>query len=171
LAAGLLALAGCGQQAGHIAQADAALPKDETSPAFLDRVASRPAVCENDAFRGILLLLEEADPAETFQQRVQELIDRQVLPADWDFAADRPITKGKLAYMLYQACNIRGGVTLTLVGPCQRYCLKELQFMGMLSAGLPGTEVTGLEFVAALNRADTYRQTGELPPIMASATE
>jgi hypothetical protein len=165
-----LLTAGCGQ-AGQVLPAQADLPKEEASPAFLDRVASMPTVTENDALRGLLMLLDGKDPSEGFAQRVEALKARRIVDPQWDFVADRPITKGRLAYMLYQACKVPGGLTLTLTGPSERYCLKELQFIGMMSSGVTYAEVTGLEFVAAVTRADTYVQTGELPDIMASSSQ
>jgi hypothetical protein len=61
---------------------------------------------------------------------------------------------------------MRGGVILTLSGPSQRYCLRELQFRGFVSPGLPYTPVGGMEFVAVLNRAEVYRRTGEAPQVL-----
>ena len=167
VAAGMLA-AGCGQ-GGQVRPAQAELPGQETSPAFLDRVASTPTVTENDALRGVLMLLDGKDDSESFAQRAEALKARRIVDPAWDFAADRAMTKGRLAYMLYLACKVPGGLTLTLTGPSQRYCLRELQFIGMMSSGATYADVTGLEFVAAITRADTYIQTGELPDLMLTA--
>ena len=159
---------GCAQP-GQIVGGDQTLPAEEGSPGFLDRISSLEAVTENDAMRGILYLLDGKDDAEGFQQRVEKLRSRSVVSARWDYRADRAVSKGRLAYMIYQAAKMRGGVTLTLFGPSERYCLRELQFQGVISSGLPYTAVTGLEFVAILTRADTYIETGELPDLIKTA--
>ncbi len=164
--ASMAAASGCGDPTLNVSGGQAALPADEGSPGFLDRVASGPTVSENDAFRGVLMLIEGDDPAETFQQRVRTLAESGVVDSTWSFDADRPMTKGKLAYMICQACDIRGGVILHATGPSQRYCLRELQYLRMMSAGPPYAEVTGMEYVAVLTRADTYRRKQDIPVIM-----
>lgn len=164
--AALAGMTGCSQQAMKIDGGEAALAADEGSPGFLDRVASQAVISQNDALRGILLLLDKEDKTKTFQQRVEKLTERGVCPRGWGYGAARPMTKGRLAYMVYQACKVPGGVILTLTGPSQRYCLRELQYRKMMSAGTPWNQVTGLEFVAVLSRADTYLQSRELPGIM-----
>lgn len=167
VALGFLAgLTGCSAQAGRITGPDAKLAANEGSPAFLDRVASQRVVSQNDACRGLLMLIEGEDKTETFAQRVEKLSAKGIIAATWGQDAGRPVTKGRLAYMIYQATKIPGGVILMLTGPSQRYCLRELQYHHMMSTGTPGTTVTGLEFVAVLSRADVYRRTGEVPAIM-----
>jgi len=168
-AAGVMLLAGitgCRPASPQIAGAEAVLSKDAGSAAFLDRISSQPTVSENDAARGMLLLLDGKDTAETFGQRVGALIDRGVLCPRWSFDAARPITKGKLAYMVYTACRMKGGVMLWLTGPSQRYCLRELQYRGVMSKGSVGTKVTGMEFAAVLGRADAYLQEGKVPQVL-----
>jgi len=165
LLAGLLAAGGCGS--GQIeAGADATLPAGEDSAAFLDRVSSLPTVGENDALRGVLLLTEGSDADGTFAERVEKLRAAGIAPGTWDYSAQRPVTKGRLAQLLYQACDIPGGVTLTVAGPSQRYCLRELQYRGMIAPGPTYAEVTGMEYVAVLSRADAWRRTGQVPEVL-----
>jgi len=161
LAAALCA-AGCATP-GRVANGDAALPAGENSAAFLDRLSAQADVNENDAFRGVLIVLDGQDPAGTFAERVEALRGKGALAEDWDFDAARPITKGKLAYVLYRGCGFGGGVVLTLVGPSPRYCLREFQYNGMMSPGSALSPVTGMELVAVLSRADVYRRTGQVP--------
>ncbi len=163
LTAGML-LAGC--EPPGITGAEAKLPEGEQSPGFLDRISSQETVSENDAMRGLLMLLSGQDEAQTFTQRVEDLQKRGVVSSSWSFQADRPITKGRLAYMIYQACKIPGGVILTLAGPSQRYCLRELQYRGMMAQGTFYTSVSGMEYVAVLSRADTWLETGDIPAII-----
>ena len=68
--------------------------------------------------------------------------------------------------MVYQACHMTGGLTLTLFGPSQRYCLKELQYRGLMTEGPSYNMVTGMEYVAILARADELRQTGKVSAVM-----
>ncbi len=162
----LAGVTGCSPQATRIEGPEAKLPAKEGSPGFLDRVASGATVSENDACRGMLLLLDGEDKASTFRQRVEKLTARDILPGSWSCDAARPVTRGKLAYMVCRACKIRGGVIMHLTGPSQRYCLRELRYLQMISGGTAAGRVTGMEFVAVLSRADIYVRTGELPVIM-----
>jgi len=164
--AGAILLAGLAGCSSGISGADATLAADEGSPGFLDRVSTQDTVCENDAYRGMLLLVDGEDKAKTFQDRVGALVAKGILPKDWDHDANRTITKGRLAYMVCQACKIRGGVVMSLTGPSQRYCLRELQYMKMIAAGTPLASVPGLEYVAVISRADVYGRTGKVPDIM-----
>jgi len=141
----------------------AALPAGEDSAAFLDRMSSQTAVSENDAMRGILLLLEGKDDARTFQQRVELLRGKGIIDPSWDCNADKPVTKGRFAYMVYQACKFPGGVILTLTGPSERYCLRELRYREVMAEGSAFSQVTGMEFVGVLGRVDVYIRTGQLP--------
>lgn len=161
--AGVVGLAGCTASEGTITGGQATLAANENSAAFLDRVSSQDRVSENDAMRGILMVLEGRDTAQTFGQRVQALRDKGILPAGADLEAGRAVTRGRLAYMICQACKIRGGIMLRVAGPSQRYCLRELQDRNMMREGFAQTPVNGMEFVEALTRAEAYRRTGKIP--------
>ncbi len=157
-----LTLVGCSEPGEKLVGGDATLIADESSAAFLDRISSQTKVNQNDALRGMLFLLDGDDKATTFSDRIEALASRGIVDAKWNMDASRPITKGKLAYMVYQAGKVPGGVILTLAGPSERYCLRELQFQRIMSQGSVYSSVTGMEYVAVLMRADTYIQTGQV---------
>ncbi|MCD4699488.1 MAG: hypothetical protein K8R91_02825 [Phycisphaerae bacterium] len=160
IAAAALTSCQAGNNAPQVLGGDAKLSKVD-SATYLDGISSLLTVSEAEAFEGVLLVLSEPHKA-TFAQAVTALRERKIVPANWGFQADRPVTKGKVAYMTYQACRIKGGLTLQLTGPSQRYCLKELQYRGLMSPGVSYNTVTGMEFLAILGRIDEFRQTGEV---------
>jgi hypothetical protein len=164
-----LALGGCAP--GRMTGSQATLPAGEESPEFLDRLSSQKAVSENDAMRGILMLIrpQNKDEQGTFEDRVARLRELKIVDSTWDFDANRPVTRGKLAYMVYQAVHVRGGVILTLTGPSQRYCVRELHFQGIMASDIATTQISGGEFVAILGRADAYKNKGEVPEILRTA--
>jgi len=166
-AALLVTAAGCATPM-QITGPETTLPKDDGSPEFLDRLSSAENVTENDALRGVLMLLDGKDESDTFAKRVEALRGREIVSDRWDFDATRPLTRGKLAYMVYQACKLDGGVILTLTGPSQRYCLRELQYRGFMASGVMYTPVSGMEYIAVVTRADTYLETGELPNVLST---
>ena len=151
---------------GTVEAPKAELVAGEGSPGFLDRMTSQTEVSENDAMRGIVMLLDGSDTAKTFADRVSALRQRGVVANRWDCKAARPIARGRLAYMLYQACEVPGGVVLTLIGPSCRYCLRELQYRGIMDSGSMFGSVTGLQYVTDLTRADVYMETGKVPETM-----
>ncbi len=156
-------LSGCGTP-GAVAGGNVTLPATNSAE-YLDKISSQPTVTEAQALEGIMLLLDQQQKL-TFAECVKLLKDRHIVSSQWDFRADRPMTRGKVAYMIYQACGMKGGLTLTLTGPSQRYCLRELQYRGMMAPGLPYNPVTGMEYVAILARADELRRTGRVSPVM-----
>lgn len=160
---GVGGLVGCTAREGTITGGQATLAADENSAAFLDRISSQDRVSENDATRGILMVLEGRDTAQTFKQRVQTLRNKGIVRAGADLEAGRSITRGRFAYMIYQACGMPGGVILRLAGPSERYCLRELQYRNMMREGFAQTPVNGMEFVQALTKADVYKRTGKVP--------
>lgn len=155
---------GC-DQSGPVIEASASreLPVNEESDEFLDRMSSEKNVSENDAFRGIIMLIDGQDESKTFEQRVTRLNENGILPSSWSYSADRPITRGKLAYIVYQADGFPGGAILTIFGPSRRYCLREMRYRGMMMGGAEYAPVSGMEYVAVLSRADVYRNTGKVP--------
>ena len=137
----------------------------KASAEYLDRISAQSHVGEAEAFQGVLMVLG-VNRDMTFEEAVKLLRQRKLVGEDWDFRADRPITKGKVAYLFYKALSVRGGVTLTLLGPNPWYCLKELQYRGWMTPGMSYNSVTGMEFVAILARMDELRQTGKVSEVM-----
>lgn len=138
----------------------------ENSAGYLDRMSRQPSVAENDALGGILMLLDGKDDTRTFGQRVDVLEQRGIVGPSWSHKASRALTRGRLAYMICQACDIKGGIILRLLGPSRRYCLRELQYMEVMGMGSQWGQPTGMEFVAVLTRADVYIRTGKVPDVV-----
>ncbi|MBS3733838.1 MAG: hypothetical protein KGY99_02820 [Phycisphaerae bacterium] len=156
-----IGLVGCApRKPSTITGGETAAVDGDNSAAFLDRVADAKSVTLNDAVTG-MCLLTGAEAGGDFATRVRLLRGREVL-AGGAVDATAPVTRGQLAYMVYQAADVPGGVILTLTGPSERYCLRELQYRGMMTDGLANTPVSGMEYVAVLTRAKTYMQTGHI---------
>lgn len=161
LALAMTLLAGCGS--GQIHSGEATLAPNENSALFTNRIAEQPHVNLNDAMRGVLMLMEGEDRHRTFADRVQALRERGVVNSNWDLAAETPITRGQYAYMIHQAANMPDCVMTWALGPSQRYCLRELQYRGVMAEGAPYAVINGLEYVSVLRRADVYKRTGKVP--------
>lgn len=159
-----VSLGGCGAQSG-ITGGDAPGAADENSAEYLDRISSQETVTENDTLSGMLMLLDGQDKAKTFAQRVESLRKRKILPEAWSHNAGRATTRGRLAYMISRAAKVKGGVIMRTFGPSQRYCVRELQYMEMMGAGTARGDITGMELVAVITRADVYIRTGKVPDL------
>jgi len=163
--AALPAAAGCGPAAApEIVKGDAPLGGTDSAD-YLDRLSSTETVSEAVALEGILQVLGQSQE-RSFAEAVAYLRQQGIVSARWRCQADRDVTKGRVAYMVYQTCQLKGGVTLTLTGPSQRYCLKELQYLGLVTEGQTYNTVTGMEYVAILSRADELRRTGKVPDVI-----
>lgn len=157
-------LAGC--QAGPVQQGDAPALVTDDSAGYLDGLAARPEVTQDEAFAGLVLLLDGAAAEEPFEARVETLRQRGIVDRTWTFDPARTVTFGQAAYMLYQVFHERGlvgGATLMLLGPTQRYALREMQFQRLMGEGFVYQRITGMEYVAMLTRADAYIRTGRVP--------
>jgi hypothetical protein len=144
---------------------ESALPVGNSAE-LLDKLSGQPTVTQAQAVAAMLMLVG-ADGPKTFSDGVAELTRQKIADSQWDFQAGAAITRGKLAYMVCQACHIQGGLTMTVTGPSERYCLRELEYRGYMSSGLFYTPVTGMEFVAVMTRADELRRTGKVKMVLA----
>lgn len=156
------ALFGC-RSAGQLTIDGSGRKGTENSAAFLDRVSDLQQVSIDDATRGIMMLSLPEKANLGFAERVEILADRGIVDPSWTFAADAPVTRGQLAYMVYQATGIDGGLMLALTGPSRRYCYRELQYRNVMASAFQRGSVGGMEFVGVLSRADTYNRTGKVP--------
>jgi len=163
--AAVVALGGCASSRLTVTGENATLPEGENSAAFLDRISSQDTITENDAMRGILML-DGADKAGTFKQRVDLLLGKNVLNPKGDYDASRELSRGKLARMICRACGLSGGIILRLTGSSERYCLRELQYRQMMTPGSASTKVSGMEFASVLTRADIYKRTRRFPDMV-----
>ena len=152
LAAVLAGTTGCATETavenGGLFLPDVAGPQD-----LLNDTVTSDTVTENEALRGVVMLRDGEDKAWRFSQRVDNAIEAKLASAVWDYDGKRAITRGKAAYMVYQAIGHPGGLTLMVVGPTQRYALREMVFHGVMAPGALKDEISGEEFAAVLVRA------------------
>ncbi len=116
---------------------------------FLLYLQQKPAASTADAVKAVALSIDIVPWEKSLDDLVGILIDRSIIRPEWKISESKPLTKGKFAYMICRACGIRGGLFMTLFGPSERYCLKELVYHeimapGCLSCCLPGQEVLNI---------------------------
>src|SRR4051812_29461850 len=77
---------------------------------FWHTLANQPLTSNDEAFHGLLLYLDNQDPAADYAGRVQTLKDRGLLDRTFDQPADQAVQRGTLAQALVRALKIKGGV-------------------------------------------------------------
>jgi hypothetical protein len=56
--------------------------------------------------------------------------------------------------------RIRGGATMRVFGPVERYAVKELNHMGWLPGMTQGQTISGAQLIAVLSKAEDHRTGG-----------
>lgn len=116
-------------------------------------------ICSNDAaFHGLLLYFDGKDDATDYAGRVAELRSRRMLPAGFNQPPDVAVQRGTLAVALCRALEIKGGVTMHILGDTDRYASRELQFLGLFPPGSPQQTFSGNEYVGIIGRIEDYQR-------------
>ncbi|MDX1682033.1 MAG: hypothetical protein R3336_02830 [Phycisphaeraceae bacterium] len=126
----------------------------ESQMAYWHGLAEQDHVSNDAAFHGILLMLEGKDPAGDYDQRVAELRKRDLLPDNFDGAANEAVSRGTLAVILVQHLDIKGGVIMRLTGPTPRYAVRELVYRNILPPSSPRQTLSGTAFIGLMGRVD-----------------
>jgi hypothetical protein len=130
----------------------------DTDAEFFMALAYKQVAMMDDGYQAVALLVRgEFDLTDATAAR-NYLVERKIARRDWPVAADSPLTRGRLAYMVCQALGIKGGVTMRLFGPSQRYCLAECQYLELTVGGATYEHVSGGELVSVIDRADQYKE-------------
>jgi hypothetical protein len=126
------------------------------------QLADRTVTCNDEAFHGILLYLDEQDTAADYAARVSTLKSRGLLPAGFDRPADEAVTRGNLAIIIARAMGIKGGVMMRATGGYwQRYATRELMFMDLYPPSSPQQTFTGGEFLGIIGRLEDWQRGGD----------
>jgi hypothetical protein len=116
-----------------------------------------------DVCRVISTLLHDKDPQQPFDKMRTSLIKEGIIPGDWVYKRESPVTKGMLAYMLCKVLDIKGGLTMRIFGTSQRYALRECKWIGLITRASSAKEyVSGKELLAIFTRASVYKKEGSL---------
>jgi hypothetical protein len=155
----LLPFAGC--KSAKIAQpltANLAGNDPDAQMEFWHSLGARPMTSNDEAFHGLLLFLDDADPATDYPGRVQTLKDRGLLNKDFNQPSDQAIQRGTLAVALCRALKIKGGVFQRLTHDHPRYAVRELMFMDLYPPSSPQQTFSGTEFLGIIGRIEDYQR-------------
>lgn len=156
-AIGALAVIAC---APLLAQDKPAPAGKESRTAYLRRIFEKDRASYGDACRALLSLLKDEHTDADFAAVSGDLSGRGIVASDWNLQETSLLTKGTLAYMLCQALEIKGGLTMRLFGINRRYALRECQHRGLIVGGVMDEYVTGRELLDVLTNATVHREQG-----------
>lgn len=158
----LVGLGGCAPAGVRGVRAFEDLPPAEGEVAsdaeFFFELSEKQYCSTDDAYRGMLYLIDGTDTSKDFEERTARLVMHGVAKKSWKHKANAVATKGELAYMLVRALEIRGGLMYNITNGCERYALRELIHKGIIRSGTVQGKVTGAEYVGILGRVDDRRQ-------------
>jgi len=159
LVAAVLAIAGCqtARVADPLTRSMGGSDPDQQMD-FLHTLADRPIASNDEAFHGLVLFMQGNDPAADYPARVAWLRARNMLPAGFAESADHAVERGTLAVALVRALSIKGGLTMSVLGPTQRYAVRELQYLDIYPASSPNQTFKGSEFLSILSKAEEYQK-------------
>ena len=152
LAASLLAV-GCRPYVMSDSAVDR-FPKGDQEIDFIAAVEKMNAVTNNDALHAFFLLQDGDDAHADYAARRAEAQKRGWMPGD---ASVRPNEAAKVGWMAMAGCEVmqvKGGLSMHLLGNVPRYATRELVFMEILPLRTENQVLTGTEFVDYINRLD-----------------
>lgn len=132
---------------------------------FVRNLHQRDLAKFSDACRIIQTLLDDRDGESPFGETRKSLIDKKVIPANWTYVADSPLTKGMISAMLCRSLGIKGGLIMWATGISERYGMRECVWIGIVLEGAENEYLSGKELLAIFTRAEIYKKHGDLKSI------
>jgi hypothetical protein len=130
---------------------------------FWHQLATRPLTSNDEALHGLLLYALDADPANTYEERVAEMTARGWLPRGFKREATEAVRRGDVAVAAVRILGIKGGLMLRLTGgKSPRYALLELEDLGILPTSSENQSFSGSEFFGVVGRMEDYRRGNDI---------
>ena len=124
---------------------------------FYRVLAAKPNATFEDATRAFFeLAVDVSGRSVPFAKQAQALVDMKIIRAKWTSSPRARVTRGRIAYMICTTCGIKGGITMSIFGPSERYAFRECVFLGVWDAGNQADYMTGSELMGLLKWAADY---------------
>jgi hypothetical protein len=156
----LIGAGGCHSATGKTVPAALAGNDPGAQIEFWHSLNDQTVASNDEVFHGILLFTDGKDDSKDYAGRVATLKARKMLPWGFDEPAERAVSRGTTAVAIVQMLKIRGGLTMSLLGPIPRYSVRELIFMNLFPPGSAQQTFTGAEFVGIIGRVEDYQRGG-----------
>ncbi|QNN23446.1 hypothetical protein HED60_14565 [Planctomycetales bacterium ZRK34] len=128
---------------------------------FWHGLADKPITSNDEALHGLILLAEGKDAAQSYDQRIQWLKQRNWIEGSFDRPADEAVTRGTVARVMCHILGIDGGLTMRVLGAHPRYATRELVYLNILPPSSEQQGMSGIQFMGMVSRAEAYKE-GEL---------
>lgn len=123
---------------------------------FLRNLPDKGIATFEDGCRGIAAVLKIPLPDPSFEKVAEELLARKIIRKEWTANPNTTLTWGRISYMVCRALKIRGGLTMTLIGPTERYAYRECIDKGLMPKGNKARFLTGADLMAVLHQMEVY---------------
>src|SRR5438270_11529954 len=77
---------------------------------FWHQLETQPVACNDDAFHGLILYLDQSDPNPDYVSRLKALKSRGLLPEGFERPGEEAVSRGTLAVAISNALHIKGGM-------------------------------------------------------------
>lgn len=131
---------------------------------FFADLEDKPIASMADAVTAMMLHRGISPWDRDLEELADQLAAEGIISEDWTVNESEPLTTGKISFMVYQACDMRGGLWLHLFGPTERYCYKEAVYQEVVRPGSLHRYVSGIALLDIVSQCSVYEdlQSGEL---------
>jgi hypothetical protein len=125
---------------------------------FWDGVAVAPAVSNRDAIHALLLSFgkQAQGSATDWTTEIKAAKQRAWIGDDEDLYPNETVRTGLVARVVCMEAKIKGGATMRVFGPAERYAVKELNYMGWLNDMTAAQTMSGGQLIAVLSKAEDH---------------
>jgi hypothetical protein len=159
---GCLGLTACASGPPAVGEAPAAAAPAQDDPTagttWLRSLDGKPAATFEDGLRAAAVLVDPPLVAQPWTTIKGRLMQRGIVPSDWNYLPASTLSKGQLAYFLVEALRLDGGVMLNILSNTRRYAFRECQAQGLIVGSFHEEVVTGNELLSILAKADVYQR-------------
>lgn len=131
---------------------------------FWDELATRPVVTNNDALYGLLLVSGEENPPDSYEGRLAAARAREWVGEKQSPPINESAMVGMISVAVCDILEVKGGVTMHLLGPSPRYCTRELIYLEYIPRRTENQSLSGLEFIDLLSRVEERMRPPEEAP-------
>lgn len=134
-----------------------ATPTEEMD--FWDGLAMQRAVSNRDAIHAFVLSFggRAQGASADWSTELKAAQQRGWVAEGADPNPNETVRVGMVARVICMEAKVKGGATMRVLGPSERYAVKELNHMGWLPDMSPGQSLSGAQMLAVLSRAEEHR--------------
>lgn len=98
----------------------------------------------------------EPDPHVTAERACARLVEKGIVPEEWKSQLQAPASLGDVCVLICRSLDIKGGVTMRVVGTTARYAYKECARLRLVKAAGPHARVPGRDLLSISSRMEEW---------------